>query len=112
MPPERLATHAPTNAYPCCDKELFSSTQFFGLLLTLRFGLLLLNNHTILPLSLTLNALPFLLLIFLVFLLFGHIRLCLLCFFNPFVLLVLLLVGFSNLSLFHRLLCSLNPLNL
>src|ERR1700722_12648501 len=95
-----------------------SSTQFFGLLLTLRFGLLILKNHTLFPLSFPLsfplNALPFLLLllIFLVFLLFGHNQLCLLCLFSPFVLLVLLLVGFSNPSLFHRSLCSLNPLNL
>src|ERR1700733_10522535 len=101
MPPEILATHAPPNACPCCDTGFFSSTQFFGLLLTLCFGLLILNNHTIFSLSLTLNAPPFLLL-FLVFLPFGRNRLCLLCLFSLFILLVLLLVGFSSLSLFYR----------
>src|ERR1700730_533722 len=100
MPPEILATHAPPNACPCYDTVLFSSTRFFGLLLTLRFRLLIPNNHSIFSLGLILNAPPFLL-IFLVFLLFGRNWLCLLCLFSPFVLLVLLLVGFSNLRLFH-----------
>src|SRR5947209_3565539 len=111
MPPEILATHATPNSYLYYDTGLSSSTRFFGLLLTLRFGLRIPNIDTIFSLSLTLNAPPSVL-IFLMFLPFTRNRLCLLCLFSPFVLLVLLLVGFSNLGLFHRHLCSLSPLNL